>query len=98
MSRFGLVALIAGASLQAAFADREFEGKRQHVRIILPADPATLNSNCTAEAAAYAAAVVNLETAQQVADEAYDALLECEGMNIRPVEPTDPGPSVLTSK
>jgi len=40
--------------------------------------PLDLNANCSGYAAAYAAALVDLQTAQQIADDAYKAWYDCE--------------------
>lgn len=81
------VAAIGGtAGLSVAGLTLDGPADKSTVRPTL--DP-TACADCTAEAAAYAAALHDLQMAQDNADEAYDDLAECMGI-------PSPGPGVAT--
>ena len=82
--------LIAGATIPiASFATHNADpgsGDMLHV-VTCPIVQPDGQASCTAEAVAYAAAVVSLQDAQKAANEAYRRWYECQyrGMDVKPV-------------
>ena len=86
LSVFVLVGLTVPVVSLATSNDVDVSSDFEH-RCILPAIQPNASSKCATEAAAYAAAIVSLNSAQQVANDAYRAWYECEitgGGNSRP--------------
>ena len=77
LSSILLVGITVPVVSLATSNDRNFDHAAEH-RIILPAIQPDASSKCSQEAAAYAAAIVSLNNAQQVANDAYRAWYECE--------------------
>ena len=84
--------LVAMGFLLASATDATLgDWAEQPPRPRLPRIDPNSASGCTAEAAAYAAALVDLDDAQQIANDAYDAWHDCEQEQMTPDITPDPG-------
>lgn len=91
---FVVAAMGLGLIATAAFAvDSQKSEQRtsvRHHKVIYPEFDPTTASGCTAEIAAYAAALVALQNAEQVADETYMAWEECDSEEMTPDSMPEP--------
>ena len=74
---FGM-AVIGGAAVTELQGSDEQDAYPETSQVAQTVDSNLQNSDCNALAAAYAAALANLELAEQLADAAYLAWYECE--------------------
>ena len=76
----GLIMIACASWFVPAWASSRPEKMDLKHKVSLPSIPPEVmnNPNCTAEAAAYAAALVDLENAETAANEALNAWYECE--------------------
>ena len=91
---FTAVLITAGAVWGDRREPRQSSGAGLH-QCTLPAFDRNAANNCSAEAAAYAAALDDLDQAQQQADIAYAAWYECEH-GVPPENPEPPPPQSPT--
>ncbi len=90
--------VVAGLGLgliaTAAFAvDSQVSGKKAGIekhKVVYPQFDPTIASRCTAEMAAYAQALVALQDAEQAADEAYMAWMDCDMQEMTPDSMPEP--------
>ena len=68
------------------------QGPKHRIAFTTPVPSEAACASCALEAAAYAAAIAQLEAAQQVADEAYIAWRDC--VDPEPEPEPEPGPGV----
>lgn len=92
----GLVAMViaTGATFVKGSPEKSFETRGGIHKCTFPIIELTGQSDCTAEAASYATAVVNLQAAQAAADAAYSGWYNCYygGDPGIPGDPGDPEP------
>lgn len=84
----GAMLIVAGATF-GGNATTKFETRGKIHKITFPVINLNGNSHCAEEASSYATACVNLQAAQEQADDAYAAWYACE--NGDPGVPGDPG-------
>ena len=77
-SGIAVLGTLAVAGVSFAFQGDARPGDEMKHLIVLPPVQPTAASNCSNEAAAYAQALVDLEAAQNSANEAYNAWYACE--------------------
>ena len=70
--------LIANVGLTRAEGEAKTIQRYHQLGTVKSFDAGLINSGCAAEMAAYAAALASLEAAEQAAEDAYNAWLDCE--------------------